>query len=81
MYQKCIRCVKAQKANCQSSRRGNPARLYRAQNAAFSLYQEYYNGGGSGTLTGGCTPAAGQTSCYNQTGTVGSAQSYFWSVE
>ncbi len=39
------------------------------------------NGGGGGTGTGGCTAAAGTNSCYNQTGTVGSAQSYFWSVE
>ncbi len=58
----------------------SPARIYRAQNPAFSLYLEQYNGGASGSQTG-CTAAAGTNSCYNQAGAAGNAQSYFWSVE
>ncbi len=58
-----------------------PARLYRSQNALFSLYLETYNGGPSGTITGGCTPAAGNDSCYANAGVAANPRSYFWSVE
>ena len=44
-----------------------PARIYRAQNAAFSLYLEQYNGGIGGA--------------YTNAGAVTTMQSYFWTVE
>ena len=44
-----------------------PARINRAQDAQFNVYLENYNGG-----TGGS---------YNNSGAVGTAQSYFWTVE
>jgi hypothetical protein len=56
-------------ASCTASA---PARVYRSQNAAFSLYIENYNGGAS---------SAGGAGAYTNTGAVASAQSYFWSVE
>ena len=43
------------------------ARVYRAQNGAFSLYLEQYNGGIGGA--------------YSNTNAVATAQSYFWTVE
>ncbi len=53
--------------SCPSCGAGNPAQVYRAQNAALSLYLENYNGGAGGA--------------YTNTGAVASAQSYFWTVE
>ncbi len=67
--------------SCTGCTTGAPARIYRAQNPRFSLYLEPYNGGANGTLTGGCTAASGNNSCYNNGGAVSSAQSYFWTVE
>ena len=53
--------------SCAGCDAANPARIYRAQNAAFNLYLEPYNGGIGGA--------------YTNTGAVSSAQSYFWTVE
>ena len=53
--------------SCSGCDASHPARLYRAQNAAFSLYLETYNGG-----TGGS---------YSNSNAISSAQNYFWNVE
>ena len=52
---------------CPGCTAGNPGRLYRAQNAAFSLYLEQYNVGTGVSFT--------------NTGALSSAQGYFWTVE
>ncbi len=56
-------------ATCTASA---PARVYRAQNAQFSLFVENYNGGPS---------TVGGAGAFANTGAVATAQSYFWSVE
>ena len=53
--------------SCAGCTAGNPGRLYRAQNSGFTVYLEQYD--------------VGTASAYSNTGALGSAQSYFWSVE
>ncbi len=53
--------------SCGGCTAGNPARVYRAQNALFTVFPENYAGG-----TGGA---------WSDAGAVATAYSYFWSVE